>query len=246
MTPPDLDNRISGKINAISGNREPITGTLEEALKAVPRHLFVPSVGLALADDGPVLIDWGGDPDAWWAAVDGTAAIVTQLEEGATALRATEGRYNCSSSALGTVVRLLGPLNPQPGHRVLEGGTGTGWTAALLSHLVGEDGSVTSIEVDEGLGEQAAKSLAAVGAQPHLIVGDGAAGCPDRAPYDRVHVTCGIHTVPYAWIQQAAPGAVVVAPLLTFFRPGCQARPGSVVEMAVERWDVSHRFRAGG
>jgi len=122
VTPPDLDNRISGKINAISGNREPVTGTLEEALKAVPRHLFVPSVGLALADDGPVLIDWGSDPDAWWAAVYGPAAIVTQLDEGATALGATEGRYNCSSSALGTVVGLLGLLNPQPGHRVLEGG----------------------------------------------------------------------------------------------------------------------------
>jgi hypothetical protein len=93
-------------------------------------------------------------------------------------------------------------------------GTGTGWTAALLAHLVG-GANVTSMEVDATIAEQAAKNVAAAGAagaQPHLIVGDGAERFPERAPYDRVHVTCGIHTVPYAWVEQARPGAVIVAP----------------------------------
>ncbi|MGN9783824.1 hypothetical protein ACTMTF_20490 [Nonomuraea sp. ZG12] len=35
-----------------------------------------------------------------------------------------------------------------------------------------------------------------------MLVGDGAAGCPERAPLDRVHVTCAVHTVPYAWVEQ--------------------------------------------
>lgn len=98
--------------------------------------------------------------------------------------------------------------------RVLEVGTGTGWTAALLSHLVGEE-NVTSIEVDVAVAEQAAKNVSAAGFQPNLVVGDGAIGFSDRAPYDRVHVTCGVHTMPYTWVAQCRPGAVIVAPFST-------------------------------
>jgi protein-L-isoaspartate(D-aspartate) O-methyltransferase len=61
-----------------------------------------------------------------------------------------------SSSSPSTVADLLGWLDPEPGQRVLEIGTGTGWTAALLTHLVGEHGAVTSIEVDKAVAEQAA------------------------------------------------------------------------------------------
>ncbi|SDH02674.1 Protein-L-isoaspartate(D-aspartate) O-methyltransferase (PCMT) [Nonomuraea jiangxiensis] len=74
-------------------------------------------------------------------------------------------------------------------------GTGTGWTAALLSHLAGEDGAVTSIEVDAAVAEQAAKNLAVTSVPVRLLVGDGALGCADGASYDRVHVTCAVHTV---------------------------------------------------
>ncbi|MBT2226257.1 methyltransferase domain-containing protein [Nonomuraea sp. NEAU-A123] len=199
-------------IAAISGTRAPISGTITNALHAVPRHMFVPSVAVALTDAGPELIDRGCDPEAWWAAVYGTAAIVTQLDKGATDIRTVEGRYTSSNSAPGTVVDLLTQLDPEPGHRVLEVGTGTGWTAALLSHLIGDASRVTSIEVDPALAEQAAKTLAAAEVHPHLIVGDGADGWPERAPYDRVHVTCAVHTVPYAWIEQCRPGAVIVTP----------------------------------
>ncbi|PZG30385.1 protein-L-isoaspartate(D-aspartate) O-methyltransferase [Spongiactinospora gelatinilytica] len=94
---------------------------------------------------------------------------------------------------------------------MLEIGTGTGWTAALLSHLAGEQ-NVTSIEVDAAVGERAAKNLSEAGVHPHLIVGDGADGAPAHAPYARVHVTCGIRTVPYAWVEQTRPGGVIVAP----------------------------------
>ncbi|GAA5041723.1 protein-L-isoaspartate(D-aspartate) O-methyltransferase [Thermocatellispora tengchongensis] len=188
-----------------------LSEAVEQAFRAVPRHLFIPPVALACRDDGPQIIDRDADPDAWWDAVYSRASIVTQLDDGATDIRAGSGDYTCSSSAPSTVADLLQRLELAPGHRVLEIGTGTGWTAALLSHLVGA-ANVTSVEVDPVLGAQAASNLAASGHAPYLVVGDGALGCPERAPYDRVHVTCGIRRVPYAWIEQSRPGAVIVLP----------------------------------
>ncbi|MDF5754931.1 methyltransferase domain-containing protein [Spongiactinospora sp. TRM90649] len=126
-------------------------------------------------------------------------------------MRSPVGLYSSSNSAPGTVTDFLDLLNPQPGHRVLEIGTGTGWTAALLSHLVGAQ-YVTSMEIDGALAALAEKNLRDAGVHPYVVVGDGATGCPERAPFDRVHVTCGVHTVPYAWVEQTRPGGVIVLP----------------------------------
>ncbi|WP_158578444.1 methyltransferase domain-containing protein [Spongiactinospora rosea] len=167
-------------------------------------------------------IDRDAAPDTWWDAVYSGMPIVTQLADGAIPIRETiaadgtlrlppDADYTSSNSAPATVADLLVLLDAAPGHRVLEVGTGTGWTAALLSHLVGEH-NVTSVEVDPAIGEQAAKSLGDVGVQPHLVIGDGADGAPARAPFDRVHVTCGIRRVPYTWIEQTRSGGLIVAP----------------------------------
>ena len=163
------------------------------------------------SSESAYIIDRDADPDAWWDAVYSPHSIVTQLDDGATDIRNKVGDYTSSASAPSTVAYLLHLLDTVPGRRVLEIGTGTGWTAALLSHLVGE-GNVTSIDVDPVVAEQAAKNLSAAGVHPHLIVGDGAAGCPERAPFDRVHVTCGIRVVPYAWVEQCRPGGEIVLP----------------------------------
>ncbi|SDJ56063.1 methyltransferase domain-containing protein [Nonomuraea jiangxiensis] len=209
MTEPD---RIEALIREV-GARTLVNDAVRRAFHAVHRHLFIPEVGLAAGPDGDKrVIDREADPQDWVTAVYTDMSIVTQLDDGATDLRKVTGDYTSSASAPSTVADLLRWLDPLPGHRVLEVGTGTGWTAALLSHLVGGHGTVTSIEVDPGVAEQAAKNLAACGIRPHLVVGDGAAGCPGQAPYDRVHVTCGVHTVPYAWVEQCRPGAVIVLP----------------------------------
>ncbi|MGW4410450.1 methyltransferase domain-containing protein [Nonomuraea sp. NPDC004702] len=188
------------------------------AFRAVPRHLFIPSVALAATgnDGQTTVIDRDADPGTWWAQVYSPNPIITQLDDGGTDIRTGTGAYTSSSSAPSTVAEFLHLLDPEPGDQVLEIGTGTGWTAALISHVIGEHGKVTSIEVDPVVAEQAAKHLAAAGVQPHLVVGDGTAGCSWGALFDRVHVTCAITTVPYAWVEQARPGGVIVAP----FSPG--------------------------
>ena len=203
---------ISDQVEALIAEVGSDAEWVNRAFRAEPRHLFIPRLGQVEAPGGGMrLIDRDTDPRDWWATVYTDTAIVTQLDDGATDISTGSGDYTSSGSAPSTVADLLRLLDPEPGHRVLEVGTGTGWTAALLSHLVGESG-VTSVEIDPAVAEQAAKSLAAAGVHPHLVVGDGAAGYPRGAPYDRVHVTCGVRTVPYAWIEQARPGAVIVLP----------------------------------
>lgn len=180
------------------------TERIFDAMRAVPRHPFIPRLAQALLGAAEVeqIIDRDADPEAWWNAVYSDSVIVTQVSDGAGEIMSGSNGPTSSASAPSTVADLLGWLDPAPGQSVLEIGTGTGWTAALLTHLVGEHGSVTTIEVDEAVAEQAAKNVVAAGAQPHMIIGDGAKGCPDRAPFDRVHVTCGVRTVPYAWVEQ--------------------------------------------
>lgn len=112
---------------------------------------------------------------------------------------------------------MLELLDAHNGDKVLEIGTGTGWTAGLLTQL-GAD--VVTVEVDAALAEQARVNLTAAGLSPAVVVGDGADGWKPAAPYDRVHVTCGVATVPYAWVEQTRPGGVIVAPWMPGWTTG--------------------------
>lgn len=95
--------------------------------------------------------------------------------------------------------------------RVLEIGTGSGYQAAVLSVLAAE---VYSIEIVPELGERAARRLRALGyANVHVRVGDGYAGWPEHAPFDRIIVTAAPPEIPRALTDQLAEGGVLVAPV---------------------------------
>jgi protein-L-isoaspartate O-methyltransferase len=184
------------------------------ALRAVPRHLFAPETGWAVPDrpryEG-FAIDLGADPATWWDAVYSDTAIAIQLDDGAGDPLTGAGQWTSSCSAPGIVVIFLQELRPLDHHRVLEIGTGTGWTAGLLTWRLGA-GNVTSVEIDESLAARAAANLKTAGLSPRLVVADGALGHLEGAPYDRVHVTCAVERVPYPWIAQCKPGGVLVLP----------------------------------
>ncbi|MEV5507354.1 methyltransferase domain-containing protein [Streptomyces orinoci] len=184
------------------------------AFEAVPRHLFVPDViwpGRAGMNRQSDRVSRGEDPDTWWAAVYRDAPITTQWDDGAYA-GAGKGRVPSSSSSMPTMVfSMLNVLSVEPDQRVLEIGTGTGWNAALLSHRLGAENVVT-VEVDEASARDARKRLSAAGFHPLTIVGDGARGYPDAAPYDRLIATCSVGHVPRAWVAQTQPGGLIVAP----------------------------------
>ncbi|MDI3422961.1 methyltransferase domain-containing protein [Streptomyces luteolus] len=90
--------------------------------------------------------------------------------------------------------------------------TSTGYNAALLTARLGS-ANVTTIEVDPGLALLADERLRACGQTPAVRTGDGRAGHPARAPYDRLIATCGFTAVPYAWVEQVRPGGLIVCPL---------------------------------
>lgn len=224
MTPSDLTDRIDRLCDLLAADGYLNDPVWRAAFHAVPRHLFVPDRAWA-SPNGPGdghLIDRAADADGWWDAVYSDTAIITQRNDGAADV-ADGGEPSSSCSAPATVAEFLDQLAPEDHDRVLEVGTGTGWTAALLSHRVGAP-NVTSVEVDPIISETAAKNLAATSHQPRLIVGDGALGVPEIAPYDRVHVAVGVTEIPYTWVKQTRPGGVIVMPFMPGWGFGWLAR----------------------
>jgi protein-L-isoaspartate(D-aspartate) O-methyltransferase len=96
-------------------------------------------------------------------------------------------------------------------HRVLEVGTGSGYQAAILSRLARE---VVSIERYRTLADTARSRLAALGYHNvEVRFGDGLAGAPDCAPFDRIIVTAAADTIPDALVEQLAEGGIMILPL---------------------------------
>jgi protein-L-isoaspartate(D-aspartate) O-methyltransferase len=102
-------------------------------------------------------------------------------------------------------------LKVAPGHRVLEIGTGSGYQAAVLSKLAKE---VYTIEIVPELAREAAETLKALGyANVQVREGDGYAGWPERAPFDRIIVTAAPERIPAPLLDQLAPGGRLVIPV---------------------------------
>jgi protein-L-isoaspartate(D-aspartate) O-methyltransferase len=102
-------------------------------------------------------------------------------------------------------------LEPQATDKVLEIGTGSGYQAAVLSPLVKE---VYSIEIVAPLGKKAAKTLEELGYKNVFTkVGDGYKGWPDKAPFDKIIVTCSPEKVPQPLVDQLAEGGRMVVPV---------------------------------
>ncbi|WP_329317978.1 methyltransferase, FxLD system [Streptomyces sp. NBC_01262] len=161
------------------------TPRVEEALRTVPRHLFVP--------DAPL-------EDAY-----ANSTVHVKHDDDGTSI-------SCASQP-GVVGLMLEQLQPQPGDKVLELGAGTGYNAGLLATLVGDGGHVTTIDVDDDLVDDARSHLATAGIENvTVILRDGALGHPDGAPYDRIIATVGAHGIPHAWMDQLAPGGRLLVP----------------------------------
>ncbi len=102
-------------------------------------------------------------------------------------------------------------LEVEPQHRVLEVGTGSGYQAAILSRLARE---VVSIERYRTLADTARERLKTLGyANVTILTGDGFAGAPERAPFDRIIVTAAAEEVPETLVDQLAEGGKMVLPL---------------------------------
>ncbi len=166
------------------------TGVLQlssvaDAMRAVPRHRFIPAAPLEDAyADRAIAIKMRGDE------------VVSSI------------------SQPGMIAQMLELLDPAAGSRVLEVGTGSGYNAALLAHIVGPRGLVTTIDLDGELVERARESLREIDcANVQVIAADGAAEIVERARYDRIIVTARTEDIAQTWWQALDEGARLVVPL---------------------------------
>lgn len=162
------------------------TDAVADAVRAVPRHLFVPEAPLE-------------------EAYQPEKAVVTKRDEHGAALS--------SVSAARVQAMMLEQAGLEPGHRVLEIGSG-GYNAALIAELVGESGEVTTVDIDPDVVERARRCLASAGcSRVRVAQADGEEGEAQHAPYDRIIVTAGAWDIPPAWTDQLADGGRIVVPL---------------------------------
>ena len=119
-----------------------------------------------------------------------------------------EGQTISQPYIVGYMTEVLGVA---PGHKVLEIGTGSGYQAAILGELARE---VYTIEIVPSLARRAAETLSSLQyTNVHVRDGDGYAGWPEHAPFDRIIVTAAPETLPKPLLEQLAPGGRLVSPV---------------------------------
>jgi protein-L-isoaspartate(D-aspartate) O-methyltransferase len=162
---------------------------VRDAFLLVPRELFVSAVA---GREGP-------------DSVYSNRVIVT---------KETPQRVPLSSSSAPRVMAaMLERLELEPGMRVLEVGTGSGYNTALLKTLVGPSGRVVSIDIDRELSRAARCALRAGGYAARLLCGDGRDGYARAAPYDRIIATASTARIPRAWRDQLLSHGLLEAPV---------------------------------
>lgn len=108
------------------------------------------------------------------------------------------------------VARMTELLDPKPGEKILEIGTGSGYQAAILAYLGAE---VFSIERIEPLAERARRNLKRVGLKASIFLADGKLGLPEKAPFDAIIVTAASAKVSKAWEKQLKGNGRILLPL---------------------------------
>ncbi|MBG0818952.1 methyltransferase, FxLD system [Planomonospora sp. ID82291] len=184
VDPTELREAMVDRFTASGHLRTP---AIIDAFRTVERHRFIPdaSVEAAYVDDA-VPVKHDDETGEMISCISAPSIVATQLEQ----------------------------LGARPGDKVLEAGAATGYNAALLGRLVAPDGHVWTVDVDEDLVASARKNVAEAGvSNVTCVLGDGAAGLPGHAPFDRIQFTVGTGDVPVTVLDQLAPGGRVVIPM---------------------------------
>lgn len=192
---------------------------------AAPRHMFVPETVWHNCDDDEderLFARYRADGmEKWLSLIYPDVPVVTQVDDGNIGNDGIGKEIACYSPSPSDVARMLELLELRGGMHVLEIGTGTGWMTALLAHCVGTN-NVSSIEIYPVLAEQARERLSGlVYGAIRIVTGDGEAGYPDDAPFDRILATAAVNDVPQAWVAQVATGGRLIVSLMDVDMTSC-------------------------
>jgi protein-L-isoaspartate(D-aspartate) O-methyltransferase len=181
---------------------------IERAFRTVERHRFLRGFSRwDPANSRPVPVDF--DP-----VRPSENALGIIYSDQALGTRFRDGLPSSSSSQPSVMADMLEALAPAPGMRVLEIGTGTGYNAALLAEIVGDEGSVVTQDIDPGIAAEATDALRAAGyGSVRVVARDGAEGVSEAAPLDRILVTVGCPDLSPRWQEQLTGEGRIVVPL---------------------------------
>jgi methyltransferase of ATP-grasp peptide maturase system len=208
----DLRKRFAYDLTQRGVLRDP---KLHAAFEQVPRdaflrHFFRPALDGTSYDmidfRHPAWLDMVYSDGAWPIQLDGRNHA-WELPAGC---RSIKGTPTSTSTAPSLTATLLEQLDLRCGHRVLEIGTGSGYTTAVLCHRLGSP-LVTSIDIDPMLVSRARVQLDLCGYYPAVDTSDYVSGDAGNDPYDRLVATCGVPTIPAGWLGQVRPGGVILA-----------------------------------
>jgi protein-L-isoaspartate(D-aspartate) O-methyltransferase len=159
---------------------------VQNAFQATPRHLFLPDVPLEkVYTDVAIPLKY-----------DHSGILVS----------------SCSQPTM--IAIMLDQMRLKVGDNVLEIGTASGYNAAIMKHVVGDNGTVTTIEIDKELALQAEKNLNRAKVNDVRVVNaDGAFGYLPRAAYDHIIATVGVWDIPPVWIRQLKDNGALTVPL---------------------------------
>ncbi len=126
------------------------------------------------------------------------------------------GRGQTISQPL-VVAFMLELLKPEKGDKILDVGSGSGWTSALLAHIVGKEGKIIAIEIIPELTEFGKKNVKKYNFVEKGIVkfvcADGSRGYQDEAPFDKILASASAREIPKAWKEQLKIGGRIVTPI---------------------------------
>jgi len=115
------------------------------------------------------------------------------------------------------VAFMLELLDPQPGEKILDIGSGSGWTSALLAQIVGEKGEVIAIDIIPELVEFGEKNVSKYDfvkkGRALFICADGSKGYQKEAPFDKILASASAKELPRAWKEQLKVGGKIVTPI---------------------------------
>lgn len=173
-------------VGRLADNNTLRTPEIIDAFQSIERHRFLPGVELQKAYVEDAVPIKHDETGEMISCISAPSIVATQLEQ----------------------------LGAKPGHRIMEAGAATGYNAALLGRLVGPQGHVWTLDVDQDLIETARTNLAQAGVDNvDVVLADAAAGLAEHAPYDRIQFTVGAGDVPVELLDQLAPDGRLILPM---------------------------------